>query len=413
MFFKRELLDKPVYNQSMRVAFLKVGEYEGLARHIKAFIRRFREKGAEVLELNLAEGDINEKVKELMDFSPIFCIDLNANGVITVSQEDKKTALSDALGFVHVSIFTDEPMFNFLPILDISSATNFLPVVCDLKYADSLAFMGIKQPPFYITPFIDLEQMGKPEAERDINLAFFEPVIDPNIIANSVAQNLRQEFLGVFFEVGDFMFRNPEVHILQAHDYILSMFNPSLQEEYNKWREENPQDFYALLNQISLYATAKKRWFLLSFLDGMELKVFGEVQGEPFDGHQSIVPQSLSELLELLGRTSLVITSYPHSVPTGVGFVPLEVAGMGCAMMVDYRATLPGFFQPEEEVITYLPLDRAEIEEKVMYYMDNPDKALEIGQKAQKKVFEKYTHEDRADFLYDLFSNILASSQKS
>jgi len=297
--------------------------------------------------------------------------------------------------------------------MDLRPATNFLPIVCDLKYADSLAFLGIKQPPSYITPFLDIQQMKEPSTERNINLAFFGPVIDPNIIANHVSQSVKQEFLGVFFEVGDFMFRNPEVHILQAHDYILSMFNPNIQEEYLKWREEKPQEFLTFLNQISLYATAKKRWFLLSFLEGMELKIFGEVQGELFEGHQSIVPQNWDELLELLGQSLIVITSYPHSVPTGVGFVPLEVASMGCAMFVDYRATLAGFFTPEEEVITYLPLDRAEIEEKVLYYLDYPEKALEIGERARKKVFEKYTHEDRADFLHDLFTNILASSQQS
>jgi len=396
----------------MRIAFLKVGEYEGVLRHFKAFAGRFREKGAEVLELDIGQGDLNERVKELENFRPMFCVDLNATGVITASQEDKRFALSDAMGFVHVSIFADEPLFNFEPLLDMRNANNFLPVVCDLKYADSLAFLGIKQPPSYITPFLDLSQMREPAQDREIPLAFFGPVIDPNIIAGHVSENYKQEFLGIFFEVGEFLFRNPEVHVLHAHDYILSMFNPTLQEEYAKWREENPKDFLNFLNLISVYATAKKRWFLLSFLDGMELKVFGGIQGTPFEGHEEVVPKDWTELLELLGQTQLVITSYPHGVPTGVGFSPLEIAYMGCALMVDYRATLPGFFVPDEEVITYLPLDRAEIEEKVLFYLENPDKALEIGARARQKVFERYTFEDRADFLYDLFSNILANAQQ-
>ena len=44
---------------SMRIAFLKVGEYEGLLRHFKAFAGRFRERGAEVLELDIGQGDLN------------------------------------------------------------------------------------------------------------------------------------------------------------------------------------------------------------------------------------------------------------------------------------------------------------------------------------------------------------------
>ena len=286
----------------MRIAFLKVGEYEGVLRHFKAFVRRFKEKGAEVLELDIGQGDLNERVKELMEFGPMFCVDLNASGVITVSQEDKRLALSDAMGFVQVSIFADEPLFNFEPLLDMRNANNFLPVVCDLKYADSLAFLGIKQPPSYITPFLDPSQMREPTQDREISLAFFGPVIDPNIIAGQVAENYRQEFLGIFFEVGEFLFRNPEVHVLHAHDYILSMFNPTLQEEYAKWREENPKDFLNFLNLISIYATAKKRWFLLSFLDGMEIKVFGEIRGTPFEGHEAVVPKDWTELLGLLGK---------------------------------------------------------------------------------------------------------------
>ncbi len=43
----------------MRVAFLKVGEYEGTLRHFKAFAGRFRERGAEVLELDIGQGDLN------------------------------------------------------------------------------------------------------------------------------------------------------------------------------------------------------------------------------------------------------------------------------------------------------------------------------------------------------------------
>jgi len=153
------------------------------------------------------------------------------------------------MGFVHVSIFADEPLFNFAPLLDMRNANNFLPVVCDLKYADSLAYLGIKQPPSYITPFLDPSQMREPTENRD-----------PNIIAGQVAENYRQEFLGIFFEVGEFLFRNPEVHVLQAHDYILSMFNPTLQEEYAKWRQENPQDFLNFLNLKEVVSFELFRW---------------------------------------------------------------------------------------------------------------------------------------------------------
>jgi hypothetical protein len=68
----------------MRVAFLKVGEYEGTLRHFKALAGRFKEEGAKVLELDIGQGDLNERVKELMEFGPMFCVDLNASGACPV-----------------------------------------------------------------------------------------------------------------------------------------------------------------------------------------------------------------------------------------------------------------------------------------------------------------------------------------
>jgi spore maturation protein CgeB len=49
----------------------------------------------------------------------------------------------------------------------------------------------------------------------------------------------------------------------------------------------------------------------------------------------------------------------------------------------------------------------------VLFYLENPEKALEIGARARQKVFERYTFEDRADFLYELFSNILTNAQQA
>lgn len=79
--------------------------------------------------------------------------------------------------------------------------------------------------------------------------------------------------------------------------------------------------------------------------------------------------------------------------------------------MVDFRSTLGSFFIPEEEVITYLPLDRADIEEKVVYYLENLQEAREIGQRAREKVLHNFTPNDRAEFIYNTFQDILAQAQ--
>jgi glycosyltransferase involved in cell wall biosynthesis len=396
----------------MRIAFLKQGKELGIHRHVLGILEVLRQKGAQVEEFDLTEGELQEVVQKLLDFAPLFVLDINASGVIFGQREDgQKVALCDAYGFVHVSLFTDEPLFYYPPLLDLRNTNNFLAVFTDLKYADSLRFLGLEKGSFYITPFVDPSQMVQPSEEKDIEVLFFGPVIDPAILASQVSQNTREDFIPFFFEVGEFLFRNPEAHILYVSEYLLSMFNPQFQEEFIRWRSENPQDYLRFLNDISLYATARKRWYLLSFLEGINLKIVGAFEGELKEGHEHVKVEDWREVLELVGRSYVTILSYPHAVPTGVGFLPLEVAYMGSAPLIDYRATLPGFFIPEEEVITYLPLDRADIEEKVVYYLENLQQAKEIGERARQKVLERYTPEDRGEFLLNTFNNILAQAQ--
>ncbi|RMH81270.1 MAG: glycosyltransferase family 1 protein [Acidobacteria bacterium] len=396
----------------MRVAFLKQGKELGLNRHLLALLDFFRNQGLEVEEFDLTEGGLQDTVNRLVEFSPLFTLDVNASGVIVGQRDEQRVPIFDAFGFVHVSLFTDEPLFYFPSLLDVVNSTNFLAVITDLKYADTLRLMGLDRGLFYITPFVDRKQMPEPSEEKDIELIFLGPVIDPQIIAQQITQVLKESFLPYFFEVGEFLFRNPEVHLLHASEYIFSMFNQSFQEEFIKWRQENPQEYFKLLNDLSVYATARKRWYILSFLEGINLRIVGGFQGELKEGHEHVEVQSWNEALELIGRSYMTLLSFPYAVPTGIGFTPIEVASMGSAPLIDYRATLPGFFMPDKEVITYLPLDRADIEEKVLFYLENLDRAREIGEKAREKVLQSFTPEDRAQFLYRLFQDILSQAQQ-
>ncbi|MCS7170939.1 MAG: glycosyltransferase [Aquificaceae bacterium] len=395
----------------MRIAFLKYGENLGISRHATALLEAFKRQGAEVQTLDLSEGELQDRVNQLTEFSPTFVLDLNGSCVIFGEREGQKLPIFDVFGYVHVSLFTDEPLFHFPVLLDLQKSNNFLPVVTDLKYADSIKFLGHERGTFYITPFIDPFQMPEPSEEKDIDIVFLGPVVDPNILAQQAVQNLKESFVPYFFEVGEFLFRNPEAHLLYASEYLFSMFNQSFQEEFLKWRQENPHDYLRLLNDISLYATAKKRWFMLSFLEGIDLKIVGVFEGELKEGHQHLSISDWTEALELIGKSYMTILTFPHAVPTGIGFVPLEVAFMESAPFIDLRATLPGFFAPDSEVISYMPLDRADIEEKVVYYLENLQEAKEIGKRAKERVLRGYGPEDRASFLYQMFQDLLSQAQ--
>jgi glycosyltransferase involved in cell wall biosynthesis len=397
----------------MKLAFLKTGNEQGVNRHILALLDYFRSKGVEVREFELDQEDLQRTINEILEFSPTFSMDINSTGMIVGQQEQNKVPMCDAFGFVHVSIFTDDPLLYFPILLDIRHANNFLPVVCDLKYADSLKLLGINKGLFYITPFLDQKSMKYPSGEKDIQAVFVGPVVDPQIIAHQVVDTLPQYAVALFFEVGEFMFRNPEVPVFVASEYILSMFQQSFQEQIDEWRKEKPEEYLRFLNDVSIYATFKKRWYILSFLEGINLKILGGFQGELMEGHELIDTDSHEDFLEVFDRSYMAVLSYPFNMPSGIGFTPLEAGFMGCAPVIDYRMTLPGFLTPGGECIAYLPLDRADIEEKLLYYLEHLDEALLIGQSLRNKVLEKFSPEDRGEFLLGVFEQILNQAGKS
>jgi glycosyltransferase involved in cell wall biosynthesis len=397
----------------MKLAFLKTGNEQGVNRHILALLDYFRSKGVEVREFELDQEDLQRTINEILEFSPTFSMDINSTGMIVGQQEQNKVPMCDAFGFVHVSIFTDDPLLYFPILLDIRHANNFLPVVCDLKYADSLKLLGINKGLFYITPFLDQKSMKYPSGEKDIQAVFVGPVVDPQIIAHQVVDTLPQYAVALFFEVGEFMFRNPEVPVFVASEYILSMFQQSFQEQIDEWRKEKPEEYLRFLNDVSIYATFKKRWYILSFLEGINLKILGGFQGELMEGHELIDTDSHEDFLEVFDRSYMAVLSYPFNMPSGIGFTPLEAGFMGCAPVIDYRMTLPGFLTPGSECIAYLPLDRADIEEKLLYYLEHLDEALLIGQSLRNKVLEKFSPEDRGEFLLGVFEQILNQAGKN
>ncbi len=392
----------------MKIAFLKAGDLQGSLRHIRALLDYLEGKGVEVSEIDLKPDSVQEAVNRIMEIKPAFTLDLNGTGIIVGDQEGKKMPIYDILGFVHISYFTDDPLLHF-PVLYGLQHRNFIGIVGDIRYAESLKLLGIENMS-YVTPFLDFDRLPEPEPEKDIDVAFLGPVIDPQIVVNSVRQNLPENIFPVFIETGEFMFRNPEVGVVTAFSYVLNLFNPQYQEEVRKWSEENREAFFRLLNDISIYATMRKRWYLVNFLEGINLKIVGEYQGELKEDHEHIKVESYEDLLKIYSRTFLTIVCFPNTVPSGIGYTPLEVSAMGSALMIDYRGTLPGFLKPGEEVITYMPLDRADIEEKVLYYLDNLEEVKEIGERAREGVRERFKVDDRGDFLYSMMNDILSKA---
>lgn len=77
-----------------------------------------------------------------------------------------------------------------------------------------------------------------------------------------------------------------------------------------------------------------------------------------------------------------------------------EATGLGTCLLTDNKPGLIDYFQPELEVVTFSSDE--ELLEKVRFLIQNPEKARQIGAKAQEKVFEKHLWSHRIQLLDEM-----------
>ncbi len=343
-------------------------------------------------------------VEEITQYRPLFTLDFNTKGIIWGEKEKEKKPLQDIIGTVHLTFFTEDPLFHAPNVLNLRNSTNTVFLITDLRYGEFLAPLGF-QNIFYFTPCVNLRLIPK-KVEKDINLAFVGDLIDPALIVEGWKQNMDEPLRNFAIEVGEFCFRNPEVIPALAADYILPLMNPQFQEAFNKLRVEEPLKYFAWLVQVSLYATARRNAFILGFLEGTELTIVGRVEGRLPEGFTVAEIKNFEDRISYINRSKLAITTFPTFVPSGIGFTPLEIAACETALLINFRHTLPGFFKPQEEVAVFNPLDRMDIEEKVLFYLENEEDRKILAENGYKAVKERFTCTDRVEFFKNLMRNI-------
>jgi spore maturation protein CgeB len=183
--------------------------------------------------------------------------------------------------------------------------------------------------------------------------------------------------------------------------------NPKFQEEFNRFRQEDPVKYLTWVAQVNVYTTLRRNAFILGFLEGTELTVVGRAEGYLPEGFSVANVKTLEDKLSYINRAKIAITAFPAFIPSGIGFTPLEIAACETAPMVNFRSTLPGFLKPQEEVIAYNPLDRMDIEEKLLFYLENDEDRQIIAENAYKAVKERFTCHDRINFIKELMANVM------
>lgn len=74
-----------------------------------------------------------------------------------------------------------------------------------------------------------------------------------------------------------------------------------------------------------------------------------------------------------------------------------EATGMGTCVVTEASDDHRELFKPDEEIVTFSCLE--ECVEKIKYLLDNPQKAIEIGKKAQQRTLSEHTYANRVQEL--------------
>lgn len=84
-----------------------------------------------------------------------------------------------------------------------------------------------------------------------------------------------------------------------------------------------------------------------------------------------------------------------------------EAAGMGACVVAEESNDERELFEPDKEIVTYSTED--ECIEKVKYFLNHPQNAIEIGKKAQKRTLSEHTYTRRIkELMHHLSSNGLS-----
>ncbi|RMD46954.1 MAG: glycosyltransferase family 1 protein, partial [Aquificota bacterium] len=255
-----------------------------------------------------------------------------------------------------------------------------------------------------------------PSMEKEFDVAFVGPVIDPSIYENAWKERLDEGLYMFATELGRLIYRNPDMPLRYASSFMISQFNPQFQESLMKFQQERDEDFMALLAEIGGYAMNLRRWHILDSIDDIEINVLGEVRGETKDNvivYEDI--NKLNDITTFLSRSKISLLSQPPFLPSSLGLTTFYSVAANTLTMVEEKLSAKSFFVEEQEIITYHPMDSVEIEGKLIYYLeDAPNEREEIAKNGKDRVFKDHTLYQRGEILGNILEDIIQqASQQS
>jgi len=104
----------------------------------------------------------------------------------------------------------------------------------------------------------------------------------------------------------------------------------------------------------------------------------------------------------------IVLNTMHYTEIDGVNCTLFEAAGCGAFQIADWKPTLRTLFAPESEVVTFRT--RAELKEKVDYYLAHPEQREAIAGRAYRRAHRQHTYEHRLEALLSLVELVPAET---
>lgn len=400
-------MDEKTNQMKPKIIFIKTPDPRGFGENIiDGLTKSLSARNFEVKVVEPTPENISDIANQIVEEKPLFTFDLNLDGIIFAEKDGQKRILADVLGNIHVTWFTDDPMVHYMKLKPVLPSNQILFLNIDIDHGQWLAAMGKNVA--FLAPGIN-PSIFPPPQQKDFDVAFVGPVTDPVIIEEAFKERLDENLYVFAIELGKLLFRNPEMPIRYAATYLISQFNPNFQQAMAQFQKEREDDYIALLIEVGAYAMNLRRWFILDSIDEFQINILGPVNGELKDNvavYEDIITQK--DVITFLSKSKVSLLSQPPFIPSGLGFTVFDSAGSTCMTMVEERLASKTFYVPDQEIITYHPMDTVEIEGKLAYYLeDNPEEREQIALAGKEKTFKEHTIYSRGELLANILEDII------
>ncbi len=398
-----------------RIALLQTPDQRGLVPILlEGLEKAFSAKNFEAKIFDVTPENVQKVVEELNEFKPLFFFDINLDGVIFGEQDGKKVPLSDMVGNVHVSWFLDDPILHYTKLKEVLSSNQFLFLTSDVDHMQWLAHELGKRTAL-VTPGVNPSVYPPANVEKEFDVAFIGAVIDPSIIENAWKEKFDEALYSFAVELGRLLYRNPDMPIRFAVNYLGSQFTEDFQQAFLKFRQERDEDYIKFLIDVGIYATHLRRWTIIDGIEDFEVNILGPVEGELKDNvvvYDNITNEK--DIITFLSKTKISIASHTPFIPAGTSYTVFSSAACNTLTMTEERLSVKSFFVPDKEIVLYHPIDTVEIEGKIAYFLEERPKEREaIAKAGRDRVFKEHTLYARGEFIASILEDILKSAEEA